>query len=176
MSILNTGIDVATSAIGNSIDSGSFKLGRIANRTNAILQIDGFLPRNIQKFEYEFSQSVDKLNNQPVASPTGGKLKITVEARENTDFLYWMANKSMKKNGMITVFTFHDTSQAFREIEFHEARIVNYKETWVDPAKGKADDSAHIEYIEIVWSSLRVGGVMYDNNWEAESDIFGMGF
>jgi len=178
MSLLSTASDVGVSAVSNHLSKGGWadQNTKLKNRANALLTIDGFSPRSVHKFEYEFSQPVDKQNNQPIGYPLGGKLKITAEAIANTDFIYWMANKTLRKSGMITVYAFHDRTKMYREIEFSDARVVSYKETWCDPAKVKVDDAAHIEYIEIVWSTLRVGGVVYDNNWEWDSDILGLGF
>jgi len=143
-----------------------------SNRANAVLFIEGFSARNVHKYDYEFSQSVDKQNNQPVGAPIGGRLKITMEAKQDNDFLHWMANKPMVKDGKLIVYMASDPDQTWRELKFKNARIVLYKETWTDPKRSSNEETAHVEYIEIVWGSLYVGGVLYDNNWGWESDIF----
>jgi hypothetical protein len=138
------------------------------NRCNAVLEVDGFKKRKIHKFDYEFDQSVDKDNQQPLGTPRGKRLKITVEAfsqEENVELLNWMVNRSLNKKGKITVYKPSDPDSKLKTIEFEDAYCVNYKENWEDVGKSSSDKSTNLETIEIIWKKLKVGPVEYENDW-----------
>ena len=49
------------------------------NRSNAVLEIDGFEPRKVCDFNFEFNQPYDN-DNQPAGIPRGGALYVKVDA------------------------------------------------------------------------------------------------
>jgi len=139
------------------------------NRSNAVLEIDGFEPRKVCDFNFEFNQPYDN-DNQPAGIPRGGALYVKVDAfsqEENMQLLHWMLSHDMKKNGKITVYKPSNPDVVLKTIEFEEAYCVYYKEVWKD-LKTSAIESTNIEEIKIIWNHFKVGPVKYDYDWNKD--------
>ena len=133
--------------------------------TPVTLCIDGFAPRQVDVLDYSFSQATDK-EGQTVGIPRGGKMKITVKAKNNgnCELFNWMCEKALMKNGKIVFMRLDDQSNLMKEISFIGAYCVEYSEHWEDP-RGGASKLTHTETITITCKDIFNQSVIWNNDW-----------
>lgn len=91
----------------------------------AKLEIDGE-SMNVLEFQCTIGQEIDK-TGKPSADPSGGNLRMILEATKSSMLFDWMISNSQTKNGKITFFK-RDAMSKMREFQFNEGYCVKYDE------------------------------------------------
>ena len=115
---------------------------------------------NVLDFDTEFSQGKDA-TGKPMGESTGGTIKIVIEATQNTDFLSWMLNSTLTKDGKI-VFYRRDAMSKMKELKFVKAYCVNYREQF-----SSTNDVPMKITLVLVAKELTFGNAKFLNNWIA---------
>ncbi|WP_456312377.1 type VI secretion system tube protein TssD [Pseudomonas shirazensis] len=123
------------------------------------LHIDG-QEFNILDFDTEFTQGKDA-TGKPIGEPKGGTIKIIIEATQNTDFLSWMLNNSLTKDGKI-VFYRRDAMSKMKELKFTKAFCINYREQFTSTNEVPMKIT-----LELIAREITFGDAKFANNWIA---------
>ena len=123
------------------------------------LHIDG-QEFNILDFDTEFTQGKDA-TGKPIGEPKGGTIKIIIEATQNTDFLSWMLNSSLTKDGKI-VFYRRDAMSKMKELKFIKAFCINYREQFTSTNEVPMKIT-----LELIAREITFGDAKFANNWIA---------
>lgn len=121
------------------------------------LNIDG-QEYNVLDFDTQFTQSKDA-TGKPIGQPKGGSINVIIEATQNTDFLSWMLNSSLTKDGKI-VFYRRDAMSKMKELKFVKAFCINYREQF-----SSINDIPMKITLELVAKELTFGDATFSNNW-----------
>ena len=125
----------------------------------AKLIVDG-KPYNVLHCLYTFEQPIDG-TGKPSARPQGGRIMATIEADGGYDLLHWMSSPDQTKNGSI-VFYKRDALSKLQEVIFEKAYCVNLEVEF-----DAVDDSPLQNRIVISAKSLKIGDMLFTNNWGA---------
>lgn len=123
------------------------------------LHIDG-QEFNVLDFDTQFTQGKDA-TGKPIGEPKGGTISITIESTQSTDFLSWMLNSSLTKDGKI-VFYRRDAMSKMKELQFVKAFCINYREQFTSTS-----EVAMKITLELVAKELTFGDAKFSNNWIA---------
>ena len=121
------------------------------------LHIDGE-EYNVLDFNIIFKQEIDTAS-KPTGGAKGGVIKITIEASQNTDFLSWMLNGDLTKDGKI-VFYRRDALSKMKELSFTKSFCVSYDEQF-----SSTTDIPMKITMEVVAKDLTFGDAKFSNNW-----------
>jgi hypothetical protein len=125
----------------------------------AKLHIDGE-EYNILDFDTQFSQGKDA-TGKPIGEPKGGTISVIIESTQSTNFLSWMLNSSMTKDGKI-VFYRRDAMSKMKELSFVKAFCVNYREQFTS-----TNNIPMKITLELVAKEITFGDAKFSNNWIA---------
>ena len=111
-------------------------------KTPVSIAIDDYKEREVLMVTYEFNQATD-VEGQMAGIPRGGKITVRVKALNDgtPDLLAWMCERSLPKNGVITVLE-TKTNKEMKTIKFTNGYCINFEEKW-------EDKMGHFEEIEI---------------------------
>lgn len=121
------------------------------------LHIDG-QEFNVLEFDTQFTQGKDA-TGKPIGEPKGGTISIIIEATQNTDFLSWMLNSSLTKDGKI-VFYRRDAMSKMKELKFVKSFCINYREQFTS-----TNNIPMKITLELVARELTFGDAKFSNNW-----------
>ncbi len=107
---------------------------------------------------YKFEQAIDG-TGKPVARPSGGRITATIEADGSYDLFHWMSSPDQTKNGSI-VFYKRDALSKLQEVTFQKGYCVSLEVEF-----DAIDDSSLQQEIVISAKSLKIGDMVFDNNW-----------
>jgi hypothetical protein len=113
---------------------------------------------NVLSCSYALKQETDA-TGRPSAITRGGKITLTVESTGDTAFFEWMCNNFERKDGSI-VFVKRDNNATLKELNFKEAYMVDYRETFDSTGDNPVSESFTISAKEI-----SMGTGTYANEW-----------
>jgi hypothetical protein len=113
---------------------------------------------NILDFSMEFNQESDT-TGKPVGIPKGGRIKVVIEATQNTNFLSWMVDANQTKDGKITFFR-RDAMSKMRELSFTKAYCLRYLEQFTSTTTVPMQIT-----MEFTAKEMTFGDTKYSNNW-----------
>jgi len=113
---------------------------------------------NILDFSIRFKQDIDA-SSRPTGDTKGGIVKMVIEATQDTDFLSWMLNRDLTKDGKITFYR-RDAMSKMKELTFVKAYCIDYEEQF-----SSTNDIPMKITMEIVAKELIFGDSKFLNNW-----------
>jgi hypothetical protein len=105
---------------------------------------------------YSFSQEIDQ-KGLPTSKVRGGIIDITFVSLDDAEILQWMISEEADKNGKIA-FSGDNNTKPFKTIEFKDARLIDYHESFSDQSQLKVT-------LSISARELAISGVKYKNTW-----------
>jgi len=123
----------------------------------AKLEVDGKEYRVVY-CNYSLKQFVDD-TGRPSSTVRAGTIDITVESTDDTTLFEWMCDSYMRKDGKIT-FNKRDEDAKMKELEFKEAYMVSYKESFDNAGTG-----AMQEKFSLSAHSIKMGNGEHENEW-----------
>lgn len=127
-------------------------------RTKLVMELDGDkFP--VQTFSFHLKQHTDH-TGQPASEVLGGMINIELESPEKNQLMAWMCDSYMRKDGKIIVHKSEETGK-FAELEFKEAFMSEYTETFVESGIGTINMS-------ISCKEITMGEAVHSNEWEEE--------
>ena len=113
---------------------------------------------NILHASYDLHQEIDA-SGRPSSVTRGGTIELTVESTGDTMFFEWMTNNFERKDGSI-MFVKRDTDAKLKELNFKEAYMIKYKETFDNTGTNPLTETFTISAVEIT-----MGGGAHYNEW-----------
>lgn len=113
---------------------------------------------NILDFNIRFKQEIDA-SSRPTGDAKGGIVKMIIEATHDTDFLSWMLNRDLTKDGKVTFYR-RDAMSKMKELSFVKAYCIGYEEQF-----SSTNDIPMKITMEIVAKELIFGDSKFLNNW-----------
>lgn len=123
----------------------------------AKLEVDGKEYRVVY-CNYSLKQFVDD-TGRPSSTVRAGTIDIIVESTDDTTLFEWMCDSYMRKDGKIT-FNKRDEDAKMKELEFKEAYMVSYKESFDNAGTG-----AMQEKFSLSAHSIKMGNGEHENGW-----------
>lgn len=133
------------------------------------LEVNG-ITYELLNFEYKMFQETDA-SGRPSSVVRGGKLTVSLESTASTVFADAMADSFSRLEGKI-IFLKRDTNAALKTIEFKEAYVVEYSESFsgggvtgstkFDTAN---DQNPTIETITFSAKTLIIGSTEFNKQW-----------
>lgn len=123
------------------------------------LTIDGE-EYNVLEFNINFKQEIDN-TSKPTGNAKGGIIKMIIEATKDTNFLSWMLNGDLTKDGKI-IFYRRDAMSKMKELTFTKAFCIGYDEQFTSTTEVPMKIT-----IELVSKELTFGDAKFSNNWIA---------
>ncbi|MCC6287226.1 MAG: phage tail protein [Chitinophagaceae bacterium] len=115
---------------------------------------------NVLNCSYALKQETDQ-TGRPSSITRGGKITLTVESTGDTSFFEWMTNNFERKDGTI-VFIKRDTDATLKELNFKEAYLVEYRETF-----NSTGENPVIETFTLSAREIALGTGSHINEWVA---------
>ncbi|WP_163400363.1 type VI secretion system tube protein TssD [Flavobacterium fluviatile] len=125
------------------------------------LNIDGE-EYNVLEFNVNFKQEIDN-TSKPTGNAKGGIIKMVIEATKDTNFLSWMLNGDLTKDGKITFYR-RDAMSKMKELTFTKAFCIGYDEQFTSTTEVPMKIT-----IELAAKELTFGDAKFSNNWIALS-------
>ncbi len=113
---------------------------------------------NVLGVSYDLAQETDQ-TGRPSTVTRGGRIRLQVESTGETELFEWMTNNFERKDGAIT-FIKRDSEATLKELNFREAYMVKYEETFSHEGKNPLVESFTISAREIA-----LGGGAFANEW-----------
>jgi Hemolysin coregulated protein Hcp (TssD) len=113
---------------------------------------------NVLSCSYALKQETDA-TGRPSSITRGGKITMTVESTGQTDRFEWMCNNFERKDGSV-VFVKRDNNATLKELNFKEAYLVDYRETFDSTGENPVTETFTLSAKEI---SMGTGS--YINEW-----------
>ena len=123
----------------------------------AKFEVDGNEYR-VLKCDYSLKQTVDD-TGRPSSTTRGGLINIVVESTDDTSLFEWMCDSYMRKSGKI-IFNNRDEDSKLKELEFEEAYMVEYEESFDNVGSG-----AMIESLSLSARTIKLGNGEHENEW-----------
>jgi hypothetical protein len=129
---------------------------------SATLHIEGH-PREqegikVISCEYGLQQNIDE-RGMPISKVSGGVIKIGLKNESDIDIMSWMIMQDAKKNGKIVFSSGVKDNQAFQTIEFSDAILYNYHQSF-------SEENEIIVTLSISCRILTISGSAIMNSWE----------
>lgn len=128
---------------------------------SARLHIEGHeqYDKGIKVLSCSFNFSQDTDNNGKVASIVkAGIIYLTIPGINDAEIVHWMLVPNLRKKGKITYSGVVDTGPR-RSIEFEDAILVNYSETF-------KDETDIIIQLGITCRKIKISGKTYEMQWD----------
>lgn len=116
------------------------------------------LELNILTCDYALHQDVDS-TGRPSSITRGGTINLSVESTGDTALYEWMCNSFDHKDGTITFFK-RDTDAKLKEIEFKEAYMVSFAESF-----NHEGSTPFLQSFTISCKEVTIGGGTHKNEW-----------
>lgn len=123
------------------------------------LKVDGYKAREVVHLNYALRQETD-VEGQPTAVTRGGKIQLKVKSLNegNTEFLEWMVDPFLSKNGEITFLKRDGTNM--KTLKFEDAYLVDYEEDF-----DALNDNSQFEIFTISAKKIEMGAAVHENQW-----------
>jgi hypothetical protein len=105
---------------------------------------------------YGFSQSVDS-KGLTSSRVQGGEIHLSFDSVDDTEIFQWMISEEDDKDGKIT-FVGENNTKPFKTLEFTDARLVSYDESF-------QDQTHMITTLIISARQINISGVRHTNTW-----------
>ena len=106
--------------------------------------------------DFGFSQETDQ-KGLPTSKVYGGLINISYVSLEDNEIIQWMISVDADKNGEIT-FSGDNNTKPFKTLEFKDARLIQYHESF-------SDQSQMLVTLSISAREISISGVKYSNVW-----------
>lgn len=129
------------------------------NVTPVLLEVDGFVAREVLTVDYAFNQSIG-VDNQITGNPRGGKVHIILKGLNdgNNQFLQWVLAETTPHNLTITYNNTIDGS-TMKTIKCSTCYVAEYKLSWVE------GEGIREEFL-LTCKVIENGSVKYENPWK----------
>jgi hypothetical protein len=107
--------------------------------------------------DYQFTQDYDQ-NGLPRGKVLGGIVNISFESIEDNEIIQWMMSVDADKDGKISFWGDNNT-KTFKTLEFHDARLVSYAETF-------SDQMQMVTALSFSAREIIISGVKHTNAWQ----------
>ncbi|MCK5281741.1 MAG: hypothetical protein KAK04_24485, partial [Cyclobacteriaceae bacterium] len=87
----------------------------------------------------------------------GGIIDLSFASLEDSEIIQWMISEDADKNGKIT-FSGDNNTKPFKTVEFKDARLIQYHESF-------KDQSQMVVTLSISAREISIAGVNYSNVW-----------
>ena len=121
------------------------------------LQIDG-QEYNVLNFIIDFKQGTDT-TGKPSGVPHGGRIRLTIEATQDSSFLSWMLDAGQVKDGKITFYR-RDAMSKMRELSFTKAYCIAYEEQFTSTTESPMQIR-----MELTAREMTFGDAKFSNHW-----------
>lgn len=123
----------------------------------AKFEVDGKEYR-VLKCDYSLQQAVDD-TGRPSSTTRGGLINLVVESTDDTSLFEWMCDSYMRKDGKIT-FNKRDEDAKLKELEFQEAYMIAYEESFDNVGSGSM-----VESFRLSAHTIKLGNGEHENEW-----------
>ena len=105
---------------------------------------------------FRFYQECDGMG-LPASRVNGGRVDMSLASIEDNEIIQWMISEDADKSGKIE-FSGDNNTKPFKTLEFKDARLVEYQESFVDQGQMITTLSLSVRQIDI-------SGVKHTNKW-----------
>ena len=129
----------------------------------AVLELEGAKAQVID-LSYSFSRATDPEKGQPVKVVRNGFISVTIRSDEkemNGKIIGWMGTQDLAKAGSITIYKDADQTKELKKIEFENAYVVGYRETF----NSHGTTSNTNETFEITAEKIKVADAEFKMRW-----------
>jgi hypothetical protein len=106
--------------------------------------------------DFRFFQDVDP-KGLPTSKVHGGIIDLSYASIEDNEVLQWMVSEDADKNGKI-LFSGDNNTKSFKTLEFKDARLISYQESF-------SDQSQMITVLSISARQISISGIKMTNAW-----------
>lgn len=124
-------------------------------KSNISIELDG-KSHPVQSFSYSLRQHTDH-TGQPASETMGGEIHITLESTKDNEFLEWMCDSFMRKDGKITIMKTEEEGK-LKEFEFKEAFMTSFSESFGESGNGSIT-------LSISAKEISMGNATHANEW-----------
>ncbi len=124
-------------------------------KSNISIELDG-KTHPVQSFSYGLKQHTDH-TGQPASETLGGDIHLVLESTKENEFLEWMCDSYMRKDGKITIMKSEEEGK-LKEFEFKEAFMTNFEESFDESGNGMIKCSLSAREISM-------GNAVHENEW-----------
>jgi hypothetical protein len=124
-------------------------------KSNISIELDG-KSHPIQSFSYSLKQHTDH-TGQPASETLGGEIHMTLESTKDNEFLEWMVDSFMRKDGKITIMKSEEEGK-LKEFEFKEAFMTDFSESFNESGSGMIT-------LSLSAREISMGNATHENEW-----------
>lgn len=124
-------------------------------KSNISIEVDG-KSHPVQGFSYSLRQLTDH-TGQPASEVQGGEIHITLESTSENEFLEWMCDSFMRKDGKITIMKSEEEGK-LKEFNFKNAFVTDFSESFGESGNGSISFSLSAKEISM-------GNATHINEW-----------
>lgn len=124
-------------------------------KSNISIEVDG-KTHPLQSFSYSLRQLTDH-TGQPASEVQGGEIHISLESTAQNEFLEWMCDSFMRKDGKITI-TKSEEEGKLKDFEFKEAFVTDFSESFGESGNGMIT-------ISLSAKEIQMGNALHSNEW-----------
>lgn len=124
-------------------------------KSNISIEVDG-KEHPVQSFSYSLRQQTDH-TGQPASETQGGDIHITLESTKENEFLEWMCDSYMRKDGKITIQKSEEEGK-LKEFNFSDAFMTDFSESFGESGNGSISFSLSAREISM-------GNATHLNEW-----------
>jgi hypothetical protein len=124
-------------------------------KSNISIELDG-KTHPIQSFSYSLRQHTDH-TGQPASETLGGEIHMTLESTKDNEFLEWMVDSFMRKDGKITIMKSEEEGK-LKEFEFKEAFMTDFSESFNESGSGMIT-------LSLSAREISMGNATHENEW-----------
>jgi hypothetical protein len=129
----------------------------------AVLELEGAKAQIID-LGYSFARATDPEKGQPTKVVRAGTISVTIRSDEkemNGKVIAWMHQQDLPKEGKITIFKDADQTKEFKVIEFKNAYVTGYNESF----NSQGSTANTIESFDISAEQITVAGNAFNMRW-----------
>jgi hypothetical protein len=124
-------------------------------KSNISIEVDG-KKHPVQSFSYSLRQLTDH-TGQPASEVQGGEIHITLESTSENEFLEWMCDSFMRKDGTVTIMKSEEEGK-LKEFNFKNAFVIDFSESFGESGNGSISFSLSAQEISM-------GNATHINEW-----------
>ena len=124
-------------------------------RSNISIELDG-KSHPVQSFSYNLRQHTDH-TGQPASETMGGEIQLTLESTKDNEFLEWMCDSYMRKDGKIIIMKSEEEGK-LKEFEFKEAFMTDFSESFGESGNGSIS-------LSLSAKEITMGNATHENEW-----------
>lgn len=124
-------------------------------RSNISIEVDG-KKHPVQSFSYSLRQLTDH-TGQPASEVQGGEIHLTLESTAENEFLEWMCDSFMRKDGTITIMKSEEEGK-LKDFNFKEAFVTDFSESFGESGNGTIA-------LSLSAKEISMGNAVHSNEW-----------